>query len=83
MIKPIFKIDLSSSNNESFENFDQIFQEYNDAYTSKKKAVDDLFSEIKKIKKLLLIATGALMNSTSSQQGESIPGVAHAISIEL
>ncbi len=36
----------------------------------------------KKINKLLLIATGALMNSTSSQQGESIPGIAHAISIE-
>ena len=36
-----------------------------------------------KIKKILLIATGALMNSTSSQQGESIPGIAHAISIEL
>ena len=36
----------------------------------------------KKIKRLLLIATGALMNSTSSQQGESIPGIAHAISIE-
>ena len=37
----------------------------------------------KKIKKILLIATGALMNSTSSQQGESIPGIAHAISIEI
>ena len=37
----------------------------------------------KKIKRVLLIATGALMNSTSSQQGESIPGIAHAISIEL
>ncbi|MBR3249291.1 MAG: stage V sporulation protein AD [Clostridia bacterium] len=37
----------------------------------------------KKIKKILLIATGALMNATSSQQGESIPGIAHAISIEL
>lgn len=37
----------------------------------------------KNIKKLLLIATGALMNSTSSQQGESIPGIAHAISIEV
>ena len=36
-----------------------------------------------KIKKLLLIATGALTNSTSSQQGESIPGIAHAISIEI
>lgn len=28
------------------------------------------------------MATGALMNSTSSQQGESIPGIAHAIAIE-
>lgn len=37
----------------------------------------------KKYKKILLIATGALMNSTTSQQGESIPGIAHAISIEI
>ena len=36
----------------------------------------------RKLNKILLIATGALMNSTSSQQGESIPGIAHAISIE-
>ena len=44
-----------------------------------------LFDELKskKIKKLLLIATGALMNSMSSQQGESIPGIAQAISIEI
>ncbi len=37
----------------------------------------------KKYRKVLLMATGALMNSTSSQQGESIPGIAHAISIEI
>ena len=37
----------------------------------------------KELKKILLVATGALMNSTSSQQGESIPGIAHAVSIEL
>lgn len=37
----------------------------------------------KKVQKLLLIATGALTNATSSQQGESIPGIAHAVSIEL
>ena len=37
----------------------------------------------KKVKRLLLIATGALMNSTSSQQGESIPGIAHAVAIEI
>ncbi len=44
-----------------------------------------LFKQLKerKIEKLLLIATGALMNSTSSQQGETIPGIAHAISIEV
>ena len=36
----------------------------------------------KKYNKVLVIATGALMNSTSFQQGESIPGIAHAISIE-
>ena len=34
------------------------------------------------LNKVLLIATGALMNSTTSAQGESIPGIAHAISIE-
>lgn len=37
----------------------------------------------KKIKKILLIATGALMNSMSAQQGESIPGIAHAVAIEV
>lgn len=44
-----------------------------------------LFSQLKhkKLKKILLIATGALMNATSSQQGESIPSIAHAISIEI
>ena len=36
----------------------------------------------KSISKILLIATGALMNATSSQQGESIPGIAHAVAIE-
>jgi len=37
----------------------------------------------KKLNKILLIATGALTNSLTAQQGESIPGIAHAISIEL
>ena len=43
-----------------------------------------LFNELKKkeFKKILIIATGALTNSTTSQQGESIPGIAHAVSIE-
>ena len=36
----------------------------------------------KKINRILLIATGALTNATSSQQGESIPGIAHAVAIE-
>ena len=44
-----------------------------------------LFNQLKqkKLKRILLIATGALTNSTSAQQGESIPGIAHAISIEI
>lgn len=33
-------------------------------------------------KRVLLMATGALMSTTSSQQGESIPGIAHAVVIE-
>lgn len=37
----------------------------------------------KKYKKILLMATGALTNSTTSQQGESIPGIAHAVAIEI
>lgn len=37
----------------------------------------------KKVEKVLLVATGALTNSTSAQQGETIPGIAHAVSIEL
>ena len=34
-----------------------------------------------KYKHLLFMATGALMSTTSVQQGESIPGIAHAVSI--
>ena len=37
----------------------------------------------KKLKRVLLIATGALTNATTAQQGESIPGIAHAVSIEI
>ena len=37
----------------------------------------------KQIRKLLLMATGALMNATTSQQGESIPGICHAVQIEI
>ncbi len=33
-------------------------------------------------KRVLFMATGALMSTTSSQQGESIPGIAHAIVLE-
>lgn len=34
------------------------------------------------INRLLLVATGALMSPTSTFQGESIPGIAHAVAIE-
>lgn len=35
-----------------------------------------------KYQKILFEATGALLSTTSSQQGESIPGIAHAVIIE-
>lgn len=36
-----------------------------------------------RFKRALLISTGALLSSTSTLQGESIPGIAHAVSIEF
>ncbi len=39
--------------------------------------------QAKKVKRILLIATGALMSPTTAQQQESIPGIAHAVSIEV
>lgn len=37
----------------------------------------------KKLKKILFMATGALMSPTSSLQGESIPAIAHLVQIEI
>lgn len=37
----------------------------------------------REVKRVLLISTGALMSTTSSLQGESIPGIAHAVSLEM
>ncbi|WP_147533259.1 stage V sporulation protein AD [Bacillus marasmi] len=44
-----------------------------------------LFNEMKKgtYKKILVVATGALLSPLSFQQGESIPCIAHAVSIEM
>ena len=36
----------------------------------------------RKLNKVLVCATGALMSTTSSFQGDSIPGIAHAVAIE-
>ena len=36
----------------------------------------------KKFNKILFIATGALLSTLSTQQGESIPSIAHAVAIE-
>lgn len=43
-----------------------------------------LYKEIEKgtYSKILFIPTGALLSSLTSQQGESIPGIAHAVAIE-
>ena len=35
-----------------------------------------------KIKKMIFMATGALLSTVSTQQGESIPGISHAVVIE-
>lgn len=35
----------------------------------------------KKVKNILLVATGALMNPTSANQGQTIPSIAHAVAI--
>ncbi len=36
-----------------------------------------------KYKKILFVATGALMSTTSSKQGQTIPGIAHGVLIEM
>ena len=36
----------------------------------------------KEYRRVLLIATGALLSSVSSQQGDSIPSIAHAVAFE-
>lgn len=36
-----------------------------------------------KLKKVLFVATGALMSPTSSKQGQPIPGIAHAVKLEV
>lgn len=35
-----------------------------------------------KWKRVLFLATGALLSPTTSMQGESIPGIAHAVALE-
>ena len=44
-----------------------------------------IFDEMKKgnLKKVLLVATGALLSTTSVNQKETIPAIAHAISLEV
>ena len=43
-----------------------------------------ILNEMKKgsLKKVLFCATGALMSTVSSQQGESIPGICHLVEFE-
>lgn len=35
-----------------------------------------------RLRRVLLVATGALLSKTSAQQGESIPAIAHAVAVE-
>lgn len=43
-----------------------------------------IYNELKKgnLNRVLLISTGALLSPTSTMQGETIPGIAHAVTIE-
>ncbi len=43
-----------------------------------------LYKKLRKFEfnRILLVATGALLSSVSSQQGDSIPGIAHAVVVE-
>ena len=43
-----------------------------------------IYKEMKEgnMKRVLLVPTGALLSKGSSLQGESIPGIAHAVSVE-
>ena len=43
-----------------------------------------ILSKLKKgeFKRVLLVSTGALMSTTTSQQGDTIPGIAHAVEFE-
>jgi stage V sporulation protein AD len=36
-----------------------------------------------KFKRVLLVSTGALLSSTSCFQGQNIPGIAHAVAVEI
>lgn len=36
----------------------------------------------KEYKKILFLATGALLSTTATQQGETVPGITHAVVIE-
>ena len=38
--------------------------------------------EQRKLNRVLLMSTGAMLSTISPFQGESIPGIAHAISLE-
>ena len=44
-----------------------------------------IFKKMRKgeLKKVLFVATGALMSPTSSKQGQPIPGIAHAVLLEV
>ncbi|MFR8977891.1 MAG: hypothetical protein ACLVJB_08865 [Christensenellales bacterium] len=35
-----------------------------------------------RLRRIVFMATGALLSTTTSMQGESVPGVAHAVVIE-
>ena len=38
---------------------------------------------LKKYRSVLFLTTGALLSTTSSQQGETVPGISHLVELQL
>ena len=58
------------------------FSVYKIFFTSGKFVVNDKMKK-QELKKVLLVATGALMSPTSVYQHLTIPSIAHAVSLEV
>ena len=68
---------------EKFENNNPCFIDCKNDYDNLKQKGQRLFEKSKKLKKVLLIPTGAIFSPTMVFQKETIPAIAHAFSLEV